>query len=230
VAAIGLRGSSDAANRGLRQFALGAIAALDASDGSLRWLTTYPRTLPSQKVIDPPLNPAIYDRGIVFTAPADFDGILALDAYTGQLLWDNKETPDDMQLIGVSGGKLWACGKSLCALDARNGKVEYHSVEDASIGPAVTGHGRGLLAGSNVYWPVQVSTSNEKPRPTEFQIRAFDSHTTKEILPPMRLSTLNPSCESGNLLATSQSFVIASPNRLMMFKQQEKAAPKHSMD
>jgi hypothetical protein len=204
---------------------LGAVAALDVADGRVRWLANYPRGTRDidGAMLDLPLNPAIYDRGIVFTAPVDFDGVLALDAFSGQFLWDSKEVAGDAQLIGVSGGKLWAGGKSLSALDARSGKLEYQSTSDG-IATTVVGHGRGLLSGGNVYWPVKTGKADDKAHPPEYQIRVIDAQAAKEASPPIRLSSLNPSCEAGNLLATEKSLVIAGSNRLMMFKLPKKDA------
>jgi outer membrane protein assembly factor BamB len=207
---------------------LGAVAALNAADGQVRWLTTYTRSVRDEvgATQNAPLNPAIYDRGVVFTAPVDFDGVLALDAFTGQFLWDCKDVAGSVQLIGVSVGKLWVCGKSLCAVDARSGKLEYSSASDATV----VGNGRGLLAGGNVYWPVKNGKNDDDSQPPEHQIRVFDAETTKETSPPIRLSSLSPPCESGNLLATAKSFVIASSNRLMMFKLPQKEAASASKD
>jgi outer membrane protein assembly factor BamB len=210
---------------------LGAVASLDVADGAVRWLATYPRGprdgAAAMQVA--PLNSAIYDRGIVFAAPVDFDGVLAVDAFTGQFLWDSKEVAGDAELIGVSGGKLWAGGKSLTALDARSGKLEYQSASDAAGNSAIIGQGRGLLAGRNVYWPVKIN-SNDKDRPSEFQIRVIDAQAAKDISPPVRLSAFNSPCESGNLLATEKTIAIASSNRLMMFKFSQKDASTDSKD
>jgi hypothetical protein len=208
---------------------LGAVAALDAVDGRVRWLSTYPRGLKdvAGAMQEMPLNPVIFDRGIVFTAPVDFDGVLSLDAFRGQFLWDSKEVAGDVQLIGISGGKLWAGGKLLSALDARSGKLEYQSASDVN-GNAVVGHGRGLLAGGTVLWPVRIGTADDKDHPPEYQIRVIDAQAAKETTPPIRLSSLKPPCESGNLLATENAFVIASSNRLIMFKLPQKEASADS--
>ena len=71
------------------------------------------------------LNPCVYSRGNVFIAPTDYEGILALDAPSGQLLWASDRTRDVVHLLGVGGGNLIASGRRLWWLNVDTGKVSY---------------------------------------------------------------------------------------------------------
>ncbi|MCC7084576.1 MAG: PQQ-binding-like beta-propeller repeat protein [Pirellulales bacterium] len=205
---------------------LGAIAAIDTAEGFVRWVTVYTRKshVQLEASIHSEPNPAIYDRGMIFAAPVDFAGIVALDAFTGQFIWDNQELADATQLIGVCEGKLWSCGKSLCALEARSGKLVYHSasVAQADDEATVTGHGRCLLAGGKVYWPVKIEAGNgDRVRP-EYQILVLDAQTAEKLL-PIRLSEMNPPCESGNLLMASRHLIIDANDRMVIFELSQQA-------
>jgi outer membrane protein assembly factor BamB len=213
---------------------LGAVAAIEKTDGAIRWLTTYPRNGKIDPIVpvDRELNPAVYDRGILFVAPEDFSGIMAFDAITGQLLWDSELPGGAAQLLGVSEGKLWASGKELWALDVRSGKEEYQSPSTAggANSLATVGNGRGLLAGDKVYWPVRTIGSGDKSQRLEYGIRVIDAQTMKEISPLIRLNKLNPPCESGNLVMTDQYFVITSPDRVTLFALPPKSEEKDLTD
>jgi outer membrane protein assembly factor BamB len=196
---------------------LGAVASLDTADGHVRWLAHYPRNraFAVTEGLRQNFNPAIYDGGMLYVAPSDFRGILALDAFSGQLRWDSDHEHEVAELLGISGGKLWASNQRLWALDARSGKVEYHSGGGSDNPRTPVGHGRGLLAGGKVYWPVRVGKADDKKN-SDFQIRVFDSQSTQE-LPPLGLKTIKPPCESGNLLMTKENVVIASPDQITLY-------------
>ena len=59
------------------------------------------------------LTPCLYDRGVVYVAPADCREILAIDASTGMLLWPFEHAEDAVHLLGVGGGNLLASGDKL---------------------------------------------------------------------------------------------------------------------
>src|SRR5690606_2825218 len=73
---------------------LGAVCAIEAETGELRWLVTYPRaSFPPRDPDDPALHhfrdltPAIVSRGVAIFAPSDSRHLFAIDAMSGQLLW-----------------------------------------------------------------------------------------------------------------------------------------------
>ena len=147
----------------------GVIVAIDAASGRRVWACRYAsRGLRTDNGDPSPrgLNPAIYHAGRVFVAPADYEGILCLDAPTGEKLWDR--TPIEVvHLLGVAKGRLilttakspWPAG--IRALDAETGADirRWIQPEDPS---GLISFGRGALAGESVLWPTLNPQSGEK--------------------------------------------------------------------
>ena len=186
---------------------LGAVAALDAGNGSLKWVTLYRRaadlTLGRQAAhLFRDLNPCVYDRGLLLVAPSDSESILALDAHTGRPRWDSALAPDVVHLLGVSNGYLLASGQRLYWFDlAKEGKIHYRW-PDSDLG---LGYGRGILAGGQVYWP-----SRE-------QIHVFDVASTRKV----RVIDLmaQHGVPGGNLVAAEGFLLVASGDSLAGFSQ-----------
>jgi len=179
---------------------LGAVAALNADNGRPRWIVRYARAKRgdlNQRATHfyRDLNPCLYDRGRVIVAPADSESILAYDAATGLLLWETNLAKDVIHLLGVGGDALWASGEKLWRIDLASGKVNYPWPE----GPTPKGFGRGMLAGSKVYWPTVQS------------IRVFDQRTGQEHA-PIELETRG--VPSGNLIPAGEILLIAGSERL----------------
>ncbi len=197
---------------------LGAVAAINKSDGQVQWLATYPRAKRSQRALHTyrDLNPAVYHRGAVYVAPSDFEGVLALDAATGQLLWDSYHPSDTVHLLGASGGNLLASGNSLWWINLDSGKVMHRFPDN----PTLRGFGRGLLAGENVYWPARA------------EIRVFQAATGREVRQPIRLDEREPACAGGNLVAGEGCLVIATAEKLVVFgaAMRQAAAGTSDMD
>lgn len=134
---------------------LGAVASLDARDGAVRWVATYPRveveTVPAfNKRQQHGPNPCVYHGGQLFFAPTDSENILAFDAETGILKWSHEVGGKVPQLLGVAKSRLIAAGDFLWALDAETGRVTWRV---GRTDPEAATWGRGLLAGDRVYWP-----------------------------------------------------------------------------
>src|SRR5262249_19614391 len=90
---------------------LGAVAALDARDGTMRWVSSYPR-LESETIaafnrrqLHGP-NPCLFHDGLLIAAPTDADRILAYDAESGIVKWEQELAGPVPQLLGVAGGRL----------------------------------------------------------------------------------------------------------------------------
>jgi outer membrane protein assembly factor BamB len=213
---------------------LGAVAAMDAADGRIRWLATYPRVERSARMLHAfrDLNPAVLNLGTVLVAPADFQGILAFDASNGQLLWTTGEFLDGaIHLLGACGNSLWASGNLLWQIDCDSGKV----VSQFPVSPEKTllrGYGRGLLAGHRVYWPARTEAAfeiQEAQRPgfpqvptsqamtPRVEIHVLDASTGKQVAPPIRLDQCTPSCDGGNVIVAEQHLIVATPDRLMAY-------------
>lgn len=135
---------------------LGALAALDADSGALRWLATYP-TRERGGMTPSPLrdgNPAVVHEGLVFIAPDDALPLFAFDAATGRLVWQtSRDVSKVSYLLGVARGKLFATGDCVFSIEARTGKVLQCWPETGGV----KGYGRGLLAGNAVYWPTETT-------------------------------------------------------------------------
>jgi len=191
---------------------LGAVAALSARDGRVRWAATYPRA----KKAAPDgrdrrtahyyrdLNPCVYDRGRLLVAPADFAGIFALDAATGELLWETQLPEDVVHLLGVGSGNLIASGDALWWIDAAGGKVLRRWPDTSPLG-----QGRGVLMGDQIVWP-----THEALYVFDQRVPAPADTTRAPILLTERGAT------GGNLVAAGDLFLIATPDRLFGFHQQ----------
>ncbi|MBX6311727.1 MAG: PQQ-binding-like beta-propeller repeat protein, partial [Isosphaeraceae bacterium] len=132
---------------------LGAVAALDAETGAVRWLATYPHREPGGGARERDLNPAILYDGLAIVAPEDSPYLYAFDAITGRRVWrSDREYPDVVHVLGVAKGRLIATGNHVYTLDVRTGK-SLGVWPDS--GPGYEGFGRGLLAGDQIYWPTR---------------------------------------------------------------------------
>lgn len=185
---------------------LGAIAALDARDGQPKWVSRYPRVKSIDvndraKHLYRDLTPCLYDRGVVYAAPADCRDILALDASTGLLMWSAPHPEDAIHLLGVGGGNLIVSGDKLWWLDAATGKAAR---DPFPASPPPKGFGRGILAGSLVYWPTQT------------MIYVFDQRSG-EAKSTIELSTRGAGIGGGNLLVNGDSLLIATSRELLSF-------------
>lgn len=187
---------------------LGAVAALDARDGALRWVTTYPRgeaeTIAAfnRRQLHGP-NPCLVHDGIVFAAPTDGDRILAYDAETGILKWDQELNGRVQQLLGVSGSRLVAAGDLLWALDVETGRVLWR---DGRADPEAATWGRGLIAGELVYWPRRE------------EIRLVDI-ATGEVRRQIDLAEHYGLTGGGNLTIAGGMLLLAQSDRLVAFSQ-----------
>ena len=137
---------------------LGAIGAVSTLDGHLLWISTYPRarrlTAAGQDKrlahFYRDLNPCVYHQGTLFVAPGDSESILALDAGSGQTLWETSLPADAVHLLGVGEGNLIASGDHLWWIDAVTGKISGHWPDQSPHG-----YGRGILAGDKIFWPTR---------------------------------------------------------------------------
>jgi len=190
---------------------LGAVAAISSRSGRLEWATLYQRAAKAGPDGQDrrtahyyrDLNPCVYDRGRLLVAPTDCDAIFALEAGTGELLWETRLAEDAVHLLGVGSGNLLASGDTLWWIDAAGGKVMRRWPDTSPLG-----HGRGILMGSQVIWPTTgdlfVLDQQVSGRPTP--------------RPPIELSPRK--AVGGNLVAAGGLLLIAAPDKLYAFRQQ----------
>ena len=95
---------------------LGRVAALDADNGDICWISRYDRLIGKTFTLgaavplhfDRDPSPCVYHDGLIFVAPADTPTVFALDANTGKMVWQQDQLPDALQLLGVVGKHLIA--------------------------------------------------------------------------------------------------------------------------
>ena len=193
---------------------LGAVAAIDAETGSIRWAATYPRQDSGRgQGGTRDLNPAVVHDGLVFVAPSDSSSILAFEAQTGRLKWKTAAVPDEVKLthlLGVAKGRLVATGDKVLWFDVRDGKL-LHTWPDSG---AREGYGRGLLAGDQVYWP----TRNE--------IQVLDQTSGGRSGPPIKLLEAYRTT-GGNLAAGDGYLVVAQTDGLVVFCQNSRLIERY---
>jgi outer membrane protein assembly factor BamB len=189
---------------------LGGVAALDAEDGHLRWLTLYPRALQGDLrrlathwFRDP--SPGVFHGGVLYVAPSDSPRIFAIDAGNGQILWQSGEELEDvLHLLGVVDDCLIASGRRLYWIRTsgeRQGRVN-HAWPD---GQEQLGYGRGLLLAEGIYWP------------TRDKIYVFDPRAAT----PRRVIELKPrGLTGGNLLVAGGRLLVATGSELVALSNQ----------
>ena len=194
---------------------LGAVAAIAARDGRLQWVSLYGR---ARKATPDgrdkrtahfyrDLNPCIYYRGMLLVAPADCEAIFAMDAGSGEMIWQSHLPDDVVHLLGVGHGNLLASGDSLWWIDARRGKVLKHWPDATPLG-----FGRGILTGDQVVWPARDALY-------VFDQRVARGQTVERD--PILLAG-GRGATGGNLVAAGGVLLIASGDKLFAFEQHGK--------
>ena len=199
---------------------LGVVAAISTGDGSIEWITTYPRTnrgdfrqLAANFYRD--LNPCLYKHGLLYVAPTDSASLFALDANTGQLIWENPLPEDVVHLLGVGNGRLVASGDRLWWLNAYTGRVipngcfpPYGGRTAGHAAPSPAGLGRGLLTDNQVWWP------------TSDGIYVFDQRSAQHVRTINLATSGSPvGGDGGNLLISNGQLFLVTPDRLFAFNQ-----------
>jgi cellulose synthase operon protein C len=196
---------------------LGLVAALDRDNGDICWISRYDRltgktfTLGSAMPLhfDRDPSPCVYHEGLLFVAPTDTPAIFALDAETGKPVWQQKELPDALQLLGIVGGHLIASGERIAALDVSSGNAKWVWPESNRAG--IRGMGRGVIAGNEIFWP------------TRNQILVLDPRTGAPTRPPLDLSPLTG---GANLVVSQGRLIIAGYDKLIVLGPPNVAPPK----
>jgi outer membrane protein assembly factor BamB len=195
---------------------LGAVAALDAESGGIRWLATYP--WPGRSGLgqghERDLNPAIFHDGLVIVAPDDTAEIYAFDAATGRLAWKSDPPLEEgklSHLLGVAKGHLVATGDRVLLYDVKTGKLAHAWPDNAA---ATQGFGRGILAGDRIYWP------------TRTEIHVLDASTGLKSEPPIKLQETYQ-CEGGNLAVGDGYLVVAQATSLVVFCQNSRLIDRY---
>ncbi|MDA1051048.1 MAG: PQQ-binding-like beta-propeller repeat protein [Planctomycetota bacterium] len=208
---------------------LGVVAALAIQDGSIRWLTEYPRIDFQNENPDRntehlfrDLTPCLLYRDLVIVAPMDCGQIFALDANTGILIWASlpEQASDAIHLLGVGEEHLIASGDYLYWFDVYTGRLvgqfpAPHRSLPGHAKPAPHGYGRGILVDKLVYWPTRES------------IFVFDQRIRRELRgrtpeAVRRIDLISHGVTGGNLVLANRALIIAAQDRLIVFDRDGK--------
>jgi outer membrane protein assembly factor BamB len=191
---------------------IGAVCALNASTGSVRWITEYsqiplqgtrgfytqPRTLSFANC------PPIVTGNTLIAAPLDSRYVHAFDTLTGKIRWRVRYDDYDSNLkyvVGVFGENVILAGNQVVAIDLRSGKLRWKAPE----APALTLLGRPAIGGSLVYLP------------TPDEILLIDAKTGKlssEDQPSARTEEYEP----GNITIFSDGILTTSKDKITFYE------------
>ncbi len=193
----------------------GVIAAVDAERGKMLWLTRYPRRLltptsleKSHLTVQRDLSPCIVTRGMVLAMPLDCERLFALDAATGQLIWQTVPGGvEPVHLLGTSSEDVLVSGEQLFWIHLHSGKVraEFPAAEQAN---GQTAFGRGVLAGDQVFWPT-------KDKVYRLKLELKEGRIVQPAAPPIDLAEFGE--QGGNVLVAQGHLIVASPRRLTVY-------------
>lgn len=185
----------------------GAIASIDAESGKLLWVSTFEATNQDEtpfEFSDPTrhgMTPCVYADGVVFVAPAETNFVMAFDASSGQLLWQQRFSERVLHLLGVSRGKLIVSGRNLWALDVGSGHFAWAEKSVGFKDPQSYGYGRGVLTAGSIYWPLHDEILEVATDSGELQRRFALRQATGTT--------------GGNLLVAGGRLLVAQPHQLV---------------
>ncbi len=201
----------------------GVVAAIDGlAPGRIKWIRRYARSFESggaggrtrgirQRLA---YNDPIVTGGLVVCAPADGNAFFAVDAETGQRVWEmplSQQTGVVHHVLGVSGGALVLAGTDIVAVDVATGKKRWgpHMLQDVTV------FGRGFLGPKYAYVPTRL------PRMNSSRIQRYEL-ATGQMAPPLVFEAER----LGNLLSVGGRLLVANDEEILCFStaEQEKAA------
>jgi outer membrane protein assembly factor BamB len=200
---------------------LGAVAALDPRDGRIEWVKLYHRSRRTAFSYDQraahfyrDLNPAVFYRGELIVAPADSEAIFALDAGSGQMVWESYLAEDAVHILGVGAGSVLASGDRLWWIDAAGGKALAFWLDETRHG-----YGRGLLAGGQIYWPTR-----DMLYVFEQQLTPGRAPSVKMVRQPIPLAEVR-GAEGGNLIPADRILLNATKDKIYGFLDNSWTSP-----
>ena len=149
------QGSPLAASEG-RVFAApgnGMITAIESATGRMLWMTRYRSDLAriQGRTSWQHTAPAIVegaDRDLLIAAPADSDWLLALDATTGEIVWEEKTSPTGQQIVGIDDERIyWTSSRDVHATRLEDGEEAWNFEDSQNT------YGTGFLAADRLYLP-----------------------------------------------------------------------------
>lgn len=208
----------------------GIVAAVDGASGSIRWSVQYRRSELAESAYphdsraeQRQASPVAIVDGQAVVMAADQDGSFAVDVATGRLIWASEPglLGDVDQVLGTVDGRLLMGGDSLYWVEPSSGRIEASwpagtSAQVHGALPQPRRAGRGLLAGTDIYWP------------TEEAIWVFDGHLREHefvgIPQPKRCLDLVPwGLRGGDLIAADGTLIMASGRTTMAFRSNQES-------
>ncbi|HEY3323339.1 MAG TPA: PQQ-binding-like beta-propeller repeat protein [Planctomycetota bacterium] len=162
---------------------LGAVAALDAMSGSIKWLRVYDRLQPVDRM-NPNRggrmlrdfwgpNPPILHENLVIATPQDSEMLYAYDIETGRRVWEVSRTERDQGLkhiLGITGNALVISGTGVHFYELKGGRETGDVNNPINFDSQIKG--RGLVTGNIVLVPtadalvsIDAAIENGKLRP-----------------------------------------------------------------
>ena len=209
----------------------GAVGAVEAASGRLKWVVTYPRSLfrsgdgAGDGIFFRDLNPPLAAGELLYVMPQDSDRLFALDVLSGQIRWQSAAglATDATALLGVRNDALIAAGDRLYWFDAARGTLlTQYPAGQPDVATTATasprGIGQGTLAEGQVWWPTRESILVFNSQP-ERRGNGFVPQLVKEVpLVPRGLT-------GGNLVISGDKLIIATGTQLAVFGDQPPATP-----
>jgi outer membrane protein assembly factor BamB len=224
---------------------MGGIASVNAADGTLSWLSVYPRPLPQMAQVQwagmnagtlPRItpayvgNPVIVEDGLVITLPGDAENVFVHDAVTGQLRGSVSmlRPPDEATagaqserfqvLVGLSRNRVVVAGsRSIALLDLASieGVKQFKDVEVRSRDFLKPNYSDDTLRGR----PFLTSSSIYVPTAWKLYRMSIDADRALEMYPPAAQDTwdLRPDEKPGNVIFANDSLVVAGPDRINIY-------------
>ncbi|RKY29544.1 MAG: hypothetical protein DRP79_00065 [Planctomycetota bacterium] len=199
----------------------GAVCAVDAMSGRLRWVSQYdqfnsvtasPGANRFERAIRRDVSFAygvpVVHGGVIAVAPPEADGLIAMDAENGRALWrlDNAAR-QYAHLVGARNGAFFLSGRKIGAFDATTGRALWPSEPD--LGARVGG--KGFLAGDLLVLPGNGILAFVDTRDG----RVVARNDVKGLL--QGPSSVKIAGLTGNLLRARESIISASRSGLVIY-------------
>ena len=181
--------------------AQGALFAVDAELGTLRWATIYARVPATDGWLS---GPPIVIGDTVLLAPTDHRKLWAFSTATGEVRWSTVDR-GQQYLIAAAGRRLWTGGRHITCRDVETGAEIWSRVIPS------TPTGRAVLSGSEILIPTMTGLS------------VFGAETG-EVVRDQRLA--QSSEPMGNILCVEGALISVDPASVRKFPDLEHAYPR----
>lgn len=195
---------------------LGAVAALEAVTGRVRWIALHPRDAEvagfRSNRTPATARPCHVVGDQVIAAPSGSSRLYAWDAASGRPLWDAARSQDASIVATIpsaDGAAVVLAGRQVTAYDTLTGRQRLAWPESAHAG--LRGIGAATVVGGEVFWP------------TRDAIYAIDPIRGGFTRPPIDVSSL--SAGGANLVATDAGLLVSGTKSLRLLADPENPEP-----